>query len=164
MIGYGATDLARSFRTVRRNTLQIADEIPEEQYGFVAAPGGRTVAQLLTHIGVTHRMQQMVHSERAASLTTVNFTAIISDYAAEENKTRTQFATWLETLTDDTLAERVDMFPGAEPSSKTRFEMLLGVKEHEMHHRGQLMLIQRMLGITTHLTRERLARMNAARA
>ena len=33
--------------------------------------------------------------------------------------------------------------------------MLLGVKEHEMHHRGQLMLIERMLGIVPHLTRKR---------
>ena len=35
------------------------------------------------------------------------------------------------------------------------FEMLLGVKEHEMHHRGQLFLIERMLGIVPHLTRAR---------
>jgi hypothetical protein len=29
--------------------------------------------------------------------------------------------------------------------------MILSVKEHEMHHRGQLMLIERVLGITPHL-------------
>jgi uncharacterized damage-inducible protein DinB len=43
--------------------------------------------------------------------------------------------------------------------------MLLGAKEHEMHHRGQLMLIQRMIGLVPHLTRqmqERTARMQAA--
>jgi uncharacterized damage-inducible protein DinB len=44
------------------------------------------------------------------------------------------------------------------PPSKTRFEMLLGMKEHEMHHRGQLMLIERILGITPHLTRDMQAR------
>ena len=41
----------------------------------------------------------------------------------------------------------------------------MSVKEHEMHHRGQLMLIERMLGITPHLTRdmqERMAAMQAA--
>ena len=45
--------------------------------------------------------------------------------------------------------------------------MLLGPKEHEMHHRAQLMLIERMLGITPHLTRqmeERMAAMQAAKA
>ena len=39
--------------------------------------------------------------------------------------------------------------------------MLLGVKEHEMHHRGQLMLMERMLGVVPHLTREMQARMAA---
>jgi len=36
-----------------------------------------------------------------------------------------------------------------------------------MHHRGQLMVVQRMLGITPHLTRhmeERIAAMQAAQA
>jgi uncharacterized damage-inducible protein DinB len=36
---------------------------------------------------------------------------------------------------------------------KTRFEMILGTKEHEMHHLGQLTVIERMLGIIPHLTR-----------
>jgi uncharacterized damage-inducible protein DinB len=48
------------------------------------------------------------------------------------------------------------------PPSKTRFEMLLSTKEHEMHHRGQLMLIERMLGIVPHLTRQMQERMAAA--
>ena len=38
------------------------------------------------------------------------------------------------------------MPPGANPDSKSRFEMLLSPKEHEMHHRAQLMTMQRMLG------------------
>jgi uncharacterized damage-inducible protein DinB len=43
--------------------------------------------------------------------------------------------------------------------------MLLSAKEHEMHHRGQLMTMQRMNGIVPHVTRaaqERMARMTAA--
>ena len=38
---------------------------------------------------------------------------------------------------------------------KTRFEMLIGTKEHEMHHRAQLMVFERLLGIVPHLTRNR---------
>ena len=44
---------------------------------------------------------------------------------------------------------------GSQPAHKTRLEMLLGAKEHEMHHRAQLMVIQRLLGIVPHLTRNR---------
>jgi uncharacterized damage-inducible protein DinB len=40
--------------------------------------------------------------------------------------------------------------------------MILSVKEHEMHHRGQLMLIERMVGVVPHLTRAMQARMAPA--
>ncbi len=50
------------------------------------------------------------------------------------------------------------------PASKTRFEMLLGVKEHEMHHRAQLMLLGRMVGVVPHLTRQMQERMAAMMA
>ena len=56
------------------------------------------------------------------------------------------------------------MMPGVQPPFKSRFEMLLGAKEHEMHHRGQLMLIERIIGIVPHLTRERQARVAAVPA
>ena len=56
------------------------------------------------------------------------------------------------------------MAPGMTPTSKSRFEMILSVKEHEMHHRGQLMLIERLLGIVPHLTREMQSSLAAAAA
>ena len=59
---------------------------------------------------------------------------------------------WLESLPEGTLTEQVPMPGGA---LKSRFEMLLGTKEHEMHHRAQLMVIERLLGIVPHLTRNR---------
>jgi uncharacterized damage-inducible protein DinB len=37
--------------------------------------------------------------------------------------------------------------------------MIMSVKEHEMHHRGQLMLVERMLGIVPDLPRAMQARM-----
>ncbi|MHB8533063.1 MAG: DinB family protein, partial [Solirubrobacteraceae bacterium] len=54
--------------------------------------------------------------------------------------------------------------PGANPDSKSRFEMLLSPKEHEMHHRAQLMTMMRMLGLTPHLTRQFQERMAQAQA
>jgi uncharacterized damage-inducible protein DinB len=42
--------------------------------------------------------------------------------------------------------------------------MIMAMKEHEMHHRGQLMLIERMLGITPHLTRQMQERFAGAQA
>ena len=73
-----------------------------------------------------------------------------------------KWAGWLEGLSESFLGEQVQMRAGMTPASKSRFEMILSVKEHEMHHRGQLMLIERMVGMVPHLTRELQARMAAA--
>ena len=56
-----------------------------------------------------------------------------------------------KTMTEPQLGEQVSLPMG----TKSRFEMLLGLKEHEMHHRAQLFLIERMVGIVPHLTRAR---------
>jgi hypothetical protein len=71
---YGAKELADSLRTVRKNTLIIAEEIPEDRYGFRAAPETRTVAQLLTHIAVVKRMPEQIHYiERRTTLEGFDF-------------------------------------------------------------------------------------------
>ena len=61
-------------------------------------------------------------------------------------------------MPESVLCEHVRQPGGA---LKTRFEMLAGTKEHEMRHRGQLMLMERLLGIVPHLTRNRQARRDA---
>ena len=172
MTYYGGRELAASFRTVRNNTLLIAEEIPEGSYGFKVAEGSRTVGQTLTHIAIGHRFQSHIHQNRISDLVQVNFPALMQQAAAEEAKPRTKaeivellkaegdaFASYLEGVSEAFLAESVAMPPGMEPASKTRFEMLLSPKEHEMHHRGQLMVVQRMLGMTPHLTRAMQQRM-----
>ena len=172
---YGAKELAESFRTVRKNTLTIAEEIGEQHYGFRAAPEVRAVGQTLVHIALAQRFQEQIHAvERRKSMEGFDFPALFAKLSAEEQATRNKaqivaflreegdrFAKWLDTLSDDFLGERVKFMPGMTPESKTRFEMLLGVKEHEMHHRGQLMLVERMIGVVPHLTREMQQRMAA---
>jgi len=173
---YGAKELAESFRTVRKNTITIAQELPEEKYSFRPAPNTRTVGELLAHISLAYSFQYQIHGqERRSSLEGFNFPSLMQRLVAEEKGQRSKdqiiemlrnsgekWAGWLEGLTDSFLGERVEMPTGATPPSRSRFEMILSVKEHEMHHRGQLMLIERMVGIVPHLTREMQARMTAA--
>ena len=75
-----------------------------------------------------------------------------------------KFARSLEELQEDFLSQRVAYPLGMMPASKSRFEMLMSFKEHEMHHRGQLMLIERMLGIVPHLTRQMQSQMAASQS
>lgn len=165
---YGARDLASSFQTVRKNTIAIAEDIPADQYGFKATPEVRSVAEQLAHIAVSPGWQIFVQGDRVTNIDFALFAMYAARRTAEEKTLTTkdeiiralrdrgeQFATFLESLSDDTLAEEVTFASPIQPPVKTRFEMLMGVKEHEMHHRAQLMLCERLLGIVPHLTRRR---------
>ena len=178
MTYYGGKNLAASFRQVRGNTIQIAEEIPEDKYNFKAAPDCRSIGQTLVHIALGPGFQRHIQGNRISDLAKVNFPELVQKIGAEEAKPRTKadivallktegdaFASYLENLSDAFLAETVTRPPGGQPATKTRFEMLLSPKEHEMHHRGQLMVLQRMIGLVPHLTRqmqERMAQMAAA--
>ncbi len=77
------------------------------------------------------------------------------------------FATFLEGFSDAELSAMVKTYGAGGPLEKCRLEMLMGAKEHEMHHRAQLMLIERQLGIIPHLTQQmnaRIEQMAKARA
>jgi uncharacterized damage-inducible protein DinB len=178
MTYYGAKELAAAFRTVRKNTLTIAEEIPEEHYGFRASPETRTVAQTLVHIAVIPRVpQQIQFVEKRTTLEGFDFFSVMGKLIAEEQVPRSKaqiiallkdegekFASLLEGVTEDFLAQSVTYPQGMTPPTKSRFEMLLAPKEHEMHHRAQLMVMERMLGLTPHLTRDMMARMASMQA
>ena len=171
MTYYGAKDLAAAFRTVRDNTIQIAEDIGEEHYGFRATPETRSVGETLVHIANIPKIAYEIHgNQKLTSLAGFDFMGFVGPLSADEKTKRSkaemialltsardQFGGWLDTLSDDFLSQRVAMMPGTPP--KSRFEMLLGAKEHEMHHRGQLMLMERMVGVVPHLTRRMQARM-----
>lgn len=162
---YGAKEMAESWRTVRKNTIQVAEDIPEDKYSFKAAPETMSVAEMLAHVATSTHWAQQIHfvekkgavsgedfgryfgAAGAAAKTLTTKTAIVAALKANGE----EFAKQLESMTDAQLGEAVTLPMG----SKSRFEMLLGVKEHEMHHRGQLFLVERIVGIVPHLTRAR---------
>ena len=177
MLIYGGKEMAEAFRTVRKNTIQVAEDIPESKYDFVPAPGCKSVAQMLAHIAVATQVWDEFHrKQRLTTFVGINFQEYRARFEAEEAKLKTKsqiierlrtegeaVATWLESLTPEFLSEIVT--DGDGKTKKSRFERMLALKEHEMHHRGQLMLVERQLGIVPHITRqfqERMAQMQAA--
>jgi uncharacterized damage-inducible protein DinB len=174
MTYYGAKELAESWRTVRKNTIQVAEDIPEDKYSFRAAPDTMSVGEILAHLACTPHWAEQCHfvekkreiamddfgkwmgqiDQRSKTLTSK---AAIVDALKKDGD---NFARQLDSMTDEQLGEMCT----APNATKSRFEMLLGVKEHEMHHRAQLFLIERMIGIVPHLTRARQQRQAAAPA
>ena len=169
MTYYGAKEMAESFRTVRKNTIQVAQDIPEEKYDFRPADGVMTVGEMLAHLASsTHWAAQLHFVEKKSDVSFEDFGRYMGEAKAASDALKSKadiiaalesrghdFACQLETMTDADLGQHVTFPAPLQPPSKSRFEMLLSVKEHEMHHRGQLMLMERILGIVPHLTRAR---------
>src|SRR5258707_987754 len=113
-------------------------------------------------------MQNKIHIlDHCSDLKTFDFFGFMGPQIAEEQvpRTKQQIVDLLKSegdkaeamlagLSEALLAETVTYPPGMTPENKSRFEMVLGIKEHEMHHRGQLMVAERMLGIKPHLRSE----------
>lgn len=175
---YGAKEIAAAFRTVRNNTIKIAEEIPEDKYGMRPVETTRSVGELLTHIAFATKFNEAINlEEKRSNMEGFDFPAFMAPLMEEQAKPRSKaeiiallkengerFAKKVEGVSDDFLAEKITFPTGATPPWRTRFDLLIASKEHEMHHRGQLMLIQRMMGLTPHLTREQQARMAAHQA
>ena len=165
---YGPKELADSVRTVRKNTILIAEDIPEKEYDYRPTPESRSVAETLVHIASLSRFDHFLHEqERLSSLEALDFGNLNAKPRNEETEPHSKgeiidvlrtegvrWCQWVEGLSEAVLSEQVKMPGGV---SKSRFEMLLGTKEHEMHHRAQLMVIERLLGIVPHLTRRQQA-------
>ncbi len=174
MTYYGPKELAESWRTVRKNTIQVAEDIPEEQYASRAAPDTMSVAEMLAHLAcTTHWAEQCHFVKKQTSVSMEDFGKWMGEIGEQQKALTTKaaivealrangdrFAALLEAMSEADLATSVTV-PNA---AKSRFEILLGIKEHEMHHRAQLFLIERMIGIVPHLTRARQQRQAAPAA
>lgn len=161
---YGIRELIDGIRTVRADTIQIATDIPAEHYDFRPTPEGRSVVETLVHIAWLWSFDRYLHGDaHLDSLDGFDFPTLIAQSRAEEAKPRSKaevvdllrvegerFVEWLEQLPHEILPERV-LMPGG--GSLSRFELLLGTKEHEMHHRAQLTVLERLVGVAPHVTR-----------
>src|SRR5665213_4216704 len=88
---YGAKDLAAAFRTVRKNTLIVAEEIPEDKYSYRPAEGTKTVGEQLTHIALGPKFQEQINLvEKRTTMEGFDFMALMSTLQAEQAKPRTK--------------------------------------------------------------------------
>ena len=61
---YGPKQLAGSMRTVRKNTILIAEDIPEKDYGYRPVPESRSVTETLVHKSLTAEREGKRGQER----------------------------------------------------------------------------------------------------
>ena len=156
--------VAAAFRTVRKNTVQIAEDVPEDKYDFKPSPESRSIRQTLAHIAVATTFPTMLHGERIP-IEKIDFMEYMKRVNDEEGKPRNKaemvallkdsgekFAAMLEKLEDPFIGEVITFGPDAEPPSRTRFDMLLAIRG-SMHGDDDIggteqCELRRVLGVT----------------
>jgi uncharacterized damage-inducible protein DinB len=153
--------VCEQWQDVRNGFIKEVELIPADQMGFKPAPESRTVIELLHHIIET---QRVLAGEMCRENTNFQrgFPALMAEFAGNTKEATTKEAV-LELLRssleetkgtvmsfgDANFEKIMTRFDGKQC---TKFEMLNFTVAHEMYHRGQLTVYERLLGIEPALT------------
>jgi uncharacterized damage-inducible protein DinB len=153
--------LCEQWQDVRNGLIREVEQIPDEQMGFKPAAESRAVIELLHHI---IESEKVLAGEICRGNTNFGrgFPALIADFAGNVKEATTK-DTVLELLRssfeetkamvigfgDANLEKMMTRFDGKQCK---KFEMLDFTVAHEMYHRGQLTVYERLLGIEPALT------------
>ena len=156
-----AETLIALWKDARSGLIQEVEKIPEDQFSFRATPDTRSIAELLQHIVTAQKMLVGETCRDDTNLMRRSFAAHAQAYSAGVNEV-TDKNGLIELLRSgmneaeacikahgDKLDESMTGFNG-QPMTKTAF--LTFAFSHEMYHRGQLTVFERLLNIEPVLT------------
>jgi uncharacterized damage-inducible protein DinB len=150
-----------SWREVRAGLIDEASQIPADKFTFKAADGMRSVAELLQHLIESQKLLVGEAVRPDTNLMRKSFAENIKAYAPDVRSINDKdgILNLLNTAMDDTeklLREHADemkntmkRFDGKE---MTKLAFMSFAIAHEMYHRGQLTVYERLLGIEPKLT------------
>lgn len=155
--------LVNTWKEFRKGLIAEVEQIPEDKFSFRATPETRTIAEILQHIVEVQKMLVGEIARPDASLRRQSFADHVQEYAPEV-KAVTDKDGLLELLrssmevceaslrsNDDLMSGEIGGLDG-KPSPKLKtvnFAM-----SHEMYHRGQLTVYERLLNLEPALTRQ----------
>ena len=139
----------RYFENIRSRTTRVIERIPRDQLQWRPAPGAFSFADLIRHIAATERhmfgenvqdrpSRYPGHDAKLAD----GYDAVLEYYHRMHDET----IEILKRLSPEDMQRKVTT-PGG--ISITTWKWLRGMIEHEVHHRGQIYLMLRLLGVET---------------
>jgi uncharacterized damage-inducible protein DinB len=155
--------LLDSWKSVREDTAQAVEDMPEAELDFRPVPEVMTFREIARHIlGASHALTGMLLDGLDAldrREIPKRFPAVPADASSTllATELRARLAERLAALA----AQPPEFFSGMvtrfDGQRVTRLEMIQTIKEHELTHRAQLFLYLRLKGIVPATTRRRLA-------
>lgn len=122
---------------------QLLEGLSEEQAGVTLWPGSMTLLELVDHLSHTHELvMNDIHGE--AKVGPTRSASLARARERFEGVTRNEVDV-LRRLTDADLQRVVEPFPQVYMTIEGALDLLI---EHDAHHKGQLWVAARHLGIT----------------
>lgn len=161
--------LVSLWKDARTGLIHEVEKIPDDQFTFKATPETRSIAEILQHIIQTQRVLVGEVCRTDTNLMRQTFAAHFQEYAQGVDQLTGKFALIeeLKKSMDESL-EKISTFGEKLNEDMTRFDgkvtsklgFLMFAMSHEMYHRGQLTVYERLLKVEPALT-ERLKKLFA---
>jgi len=154
--------LVGTWREVRSGLIDEAEQVPAEQFSFRATQETRSVTELLQHIIESQKVLVGEACRAETNLMRQSFADHIGEYAPEVGamKDKNGLLELMRSSMDlaeatirshaDKLNDSMHRFDGKEMS---KLDLLNFIVAHEMYHRGQFTVYERLLKIEPALTR-----------
>ena len=150
-----------SWKDVRTGLIGEVEQIPEEQFSFRASPDTRSISELVQHVIESQKFLVGETCRAESNLRRQSFPDHLKEYAADVRLVtdKAGLVGLLGTSMEETeaclqaSADRMsDSITGLDGKPKIKSDFLTFVISHEMYHRGQLTVYERLLGIEPQLT------------
>ena len=153
--------LIKQWQDVRNGLIDEVEKIPDDQMTFRATPDTRSIAELLQHVVETQKILVGETCREESNLLRQSFAAHGAEYAAgvRDVSDKQGLVDLLRSSMEEAApamhaqADRWDSeVPGLTGKPTTKGATLTFAMSHEMYHRGQLTVYQRLLAIEPVLT------------
>lgn len=153
--------IIESWKEVRNGLIDEANQIPADQFSFRPAPDSRSVTQLLQHLVESQKFLVGEACRGDTNLRRQSFAAHIKQYApgVRDINDKDELLNLLRITMDesanrlcdaaDEIKNTMKRFDGKE---MTKHAFMSFAIAHEMYHRGQLTVYERLLNIEPALT------------
>ncbi|HWN99263.1 MAG TPA: DinB family protein [Blastocatellia bacterium] len=154
--------LIETWKDVRKGVIAEVSKIPPDKFEFKATPDTRTVAEITAHIIGTQALLVGEMCRSDTNLMRAPFPDMVKQYSPELSATKDKDGL-LKLLTSgqEAAAEKIQAFgeEGLKEQTRrfdgkmiTKLALLHFSYSHEMYHRGQLAVYERLLNIEPALT------------
>ena len=151
----------KSWKDVRNGLIEEVEKIPEEQMSFRATPDTRTIAEIIQHIVETQKILVGETCRDDSNLLRQSFAAHAQEYApgvrdVTDKQGLIDLLRSSLAAAESAVMAHADMWDapmkGITGQPTTKGAILMFATSHEMYHRGQLTVYERLLNIEPVLT------------